>query len=120
MKLIDFIDFVEIYKQIKNNHLENYPSAKDYIEELKSFAEPYDYVEEMYNFFENFPEDAQISDEFSDCDCIDIENKTLTFEWFVGGNNATESGDDYWGYGWTFTVDLDTELFIGFSYDNYS
>ena len=37
MKIIEYIDFASIYQDVKKNQLDNYPTAKDYIEELKSF-----------------------------------------------------------------------------------
>ena len=48
------------------------------------------------------------------------KNNKITFEFSVSGNNATENGNDYWDYGWTFVVDLETDLFIDFYYENYS
>lgn len=47
------------------------------------------------------------------------ENK-LFIELSEGDNNATENGDDYWGYGLQFIVDMETELFVGYKYENYS
>lgn len=121
MKIIEYIDFDSIYQDVKKNQLDSYPTAKDYIEELKSFEEPYDYVEEMYKYLLNPPEDADLTNtqEYSDEDCIKLEKNQINFEWSIGGNNATENGDNFWGYGWTFTVDLENELFVGFDFENY-
>ena len=57
----------------KKANWKNYPTANEYKEELERFGENYDFVDDMYDFFENFPEDTQISDEFSDKDSIDLE-----------------------------------------------
>jgi len=122
MKIIDFIDFYALYKKVKENQLEQYPTAKDYIDELESCDELFDYVEEMYKYFSHPPEDADLSntDEWSDEDVIKLDKNQILLEWSIGGNNATENGDDFWGYGWIFTVDLENELFIGYSEENYS
>jgi len=123
MQVIDYIDWREIYNKVKNNHLEQYPTAQDYIEELKSCDEPYDYVEEMYRVFQENLGDMDVfsSDNYDDYSFRDmLMTGKIHVEFSEGGNNATENGDDYWGYGLIFTVDLDQELFVGYSYENYS
>ena len=76
----------------------------------------------MYKYLLNPPEDADLTNtqEYSDEDCIKLEKNQINFEWSIGGNNSTENGYDFWGYGWTFTVDLENELFVGFDFENYS
>lgn len=122
MKIIEFIDFYEIYQKVKESQLSSYPTAEDYIKELKIFNEPFDYVEEMYKYLLHPPEDADLGNtsEYIDEDMIDFGNNRLCLEWTVGGNNATENGDDFLGYGFIFTVDLENELFVGYSEENYS
>lgn len=122
MDLIDYIDFGSIYKEVKKNQLKNYPTAQDYIKELKSYDEPYDYVEEMYMIFNYTFEDADLPNSTMGCfeEYYNRRKDFLNIEWSVGGNNATENGDDYWGCGWVFTVDLENELFVGYRYENYS
>lgn len=124
MQVIDYIDYWEIYKKIKKNQLEQYPTAQEYIEELKGLDEPYDYVQEMYQFLlSEHTNDFEMlsSDNYYDSDLIEtLKDDRLLIELSEGGNNATENGDDYWGYGLQFTVDLEYELFVGYSYENYS
>jgi hypothetical protein len=122
MKIIEFIDFCALYKKVKESQLEQFPTADDYIEELKSCDLPFDYVEGMYHYFTHPPEDAELSstDEWGDADALKLDEGHVLLEWTIGGNNATENGDDFWGYGWIFTIDLETELFIGYTEENYS
>ena len=124
MQVIDYIDYWEIFKSVKNNQLENFPTAEDYIEELKSWDEPYEYVEEMYSFLlSNYTNDFEMITSASYDDSIlssVLHENKLFIELSEGGNNATENGDDYWGYGLQFVVDLESELFVGYSYENYS
>lgn len=124
MQLIDYIDYWEIYNKIKKNQLEQYPTAKDYIEELKGLEEPYDYVEEMYNALTSgLSGDFEMlsSDNYDDYSLIaTLKEGQLLIELSEGGNNTTENGDDFWGYGLQFVVDLEYELFVGYSYENYS
>jgi len=124
MQLIDYIDYWEIFKKVKKNQLEQFPTAKSYIKELKYFDEPFDYVEEMYAFLlADYTNDFEMitSDSHDDSILSSVldENKLL-IELSEGGNNATENGDDYWGYGLRFIVDMENELFVGYSYENYS
>jgi len=122
MDLINYIDFSGIYEAIKKEHLKYYPTAEDYIEYLKSNEEPFDYVLEMYARFDNIPDEAEVPNSDMGCflDYVDIGKDTVVVEWSIGGNNATENGDDYWGYGWRFTINLEYELFVGYSEENYS
>jgi len=123
MQVIDYIDWREMYNDIKKKHLEQYPTAKEYIEEVKTWDEPYDYIEEMYRMFEeDFSEmDVFSSDNYDDYSFQDIlKEGKIHVEFSEGGNNATENGDDYWGYGLCFTINLDEELFVGYNYENYS
>lgn len=123
MKLIDYIDYWEIFGKIKNNQLEQYPTANDYIEELKACDEPFDYVEEMYNFLlTDYETDFDItnSDNSDDSTLLEfLKEGKLFIELSECGNNATEKGDDFWGYGHKFTVDLENELFVNYEYENY-
>ena len=122
MQIIDYVDFKSIFEKVKNNQLEEFPTAKDYINFLKSINESYHYVEEMYKSFNNLPKDYDFtnSENAFDNEVIDLGKNILHIELFIGGNNATENGDDFWGYGWNYTVDLDTELFVSYSFENYS
>ena len=94
----------------------------NYINFLKSIEEPYNYVEEMYKSFNNIPKDCDFtnSENAFDVEVIDLEKNILHVGLSIGGNNATENGDDFWGYEWNYTVDLDTELFVSYSFENYS
>lgn len=122
MQIIDYLDFKSIFEKVKNNHLEEFPTAKDYIKFLKSSDEPYHYVEEMYKSFDNLPKDYDFisSENAFDNEVINLEKNLLHIELLIGGNNATENGDDFWGYGWNYTVDLDSELFVSYYFENYS
>jgi len=118
MKILDYINFEEIFKKVKENHLEQYPTAKSFQEDFYGSS---DWADGMYNFLNNKPEDANIDmHEWEDMWAINVSSDTLKIELTVGGNNATENGDDYWGYGWIFTIDLENELFVGFEEENYS
>jgi hypothetical protein len=122
MQIINYIDFELIFKEVKKNQLEEYPTAKDYIKFLKRIEEPYHYVEEMYKSFNNLPEDYEFtnSDNAFDVEVIDLENNLLHLELSIGGNDANENGDDFWGYGWQYTIDLEEELFVSYFFENYS
>jgi hypothetical protein len=122
MELINYIDFASIYQRAKKNQLKEYPTAEDYISELKSLFEPYDYVHEMYKMFNELPKDAEVPNSTMGCfsDYVNIEEDTVSVEWSIGGNNATENGDDYWGYGWVFDINLEYELFTNYRFENYS
>ncbi|MES2864106.1 MAG: hypothetical protein V4666_08310 [Bacteroidota bacterium] len=122
MDLINYLDFSGIYEAVKKNQLKQYPTAEEYISDLKSQGEPFDYVAEMYKRFDNIPDDAEVpnSETGSFLDYVNIEEEIMSVEWSIGGNNATENGDDYWGYGWVFEINLDYELFVGYREENYS
>lgn len=124
MQLIDYIDYWEIYKKVKKNQLEQYPTAKDYIKELKEWDEPFEYVKEMYEFLlSEYTNDFEMinSDSYDDSILSSVlDDNKLFIELSEGGNNATENGNDYWGYGLQFTVDMENELFVGYKYENYS
>ena len=122
MQIIDYIDFKSIFEKVKKNQLEEYPTAKDYIDFLEEVGEPSHYVEEMYKSFDNLPDDYDFtnSENAFDVEVIDLKNELLHIELSIGGNNSTENGDDYWGYGWNYTVHLDYELFVSYSFENYS
>lgn len=122
MQIIDYIDFKSIFEEIKEIQLEEYPTPEDYIEYLKTIEEPYHYVEEMYKSFENLPDECEFTNSKNafDVEVIDLKNNLLHIELSIGGNNATENGNDYWGYGWNYTINLDDELFVGYSFENYS
>ena len=64
--------------------------------------------------------DYPCTDNSFDIEVIDLKNNLLHIELSVGGNNTTENGDDFWGYGWTYTVDLENELFVSYVFQNYS
>jgi len=123
MQITDYINWKEIYRKVRKNHLKEYPTAKHYTEYLISFEEPHHYVKDLYEAlnqdFSDF--DTPSSDNYDDSILIKyLSEKQLYLELSVGGNNATENGDDYWGYGYGFTIDLDTELFVGYDFENYS
>ena len=122
MQIIDFIDFKSIFEKVKKNQLKHHPTAEDYIKFLKACGEPYHYVEEMYKSFDNLPDDYDFtsSENAFDVEVIDLENELLHIELSIGGNNATENGDDFWGYGWNYTINLEDELFVAYSFENYS
>jgi len=123
MQIIDYIDWREIYNKVKKNHLKEFPTAESYIKELIGLDEPYEYVEEMYRLLgEDLGNmDVYNSDNYDDGSFQDIfKQGKIHVEFSDGGNNATENGDDYWGYGLCFTIDLDEEIFVGYSYENYS
>lgn len=120
MKLIDYIDFHSIFEKVKENHLKHYPNKEDYIDLLMDMEVPYDFVEDMYTFLLNPPEDIELADDRFDDEVIVVDENELVIEWTIGGNNSTESGDDLWGYGWEFTIDLEDEIFIDFKFHNYS
>lgn len=122
MQIIDYIDFKIIFEKIKENQLEKYPKAEDYINFLKGNNEPFYYVEEMYKSFGIKIEspDYPCTDNSFDIEVIDLKNNLLHIELSVGGNNATENGYDFWGYGWNYTVDLENELFVSYVFENYS
>jgi len=118
MRLIDYIDYWEIYRKIKKSQLEQFPTAQEYIEELKDLDEPYDYVEEMYKAFKI---------DFSGFDGVDSENfpndcigNIFSFEFSTGGGESYENGgDNFWGYGYNFEINLDEERFVNFWFENY-
>lgn len=121
MKLIEYLDIESIFKHVKFNQLECFPTAQDYISELESMNEPTHYVEEMYRYLLNPTEGAEIDvSDPSDLDLIKLENNQFVLEWSIGGNESNEGGDNYWGYGWVFTINLEDELFVDFSFENYS
>ena len=122
MEIIDYIDFNSIFEKVKNRQLEEYPTAKDYIDFLKDIDEPYNYVEEMYESFNNLPEDYDFTNSESndDSEVIDLENKLLHIELTIGGNDATEGGDNFWGYGWKYSINLEDDLFVDYRFENYS
>lgn len=122
MQIKDYIDFGQIYNDIKKSQLENYPTAKDYIEELKALDMPFDFVEEMYKCLTEgyMDSDATIQPECLDSELIDLDKNKIIIEWGVGGDISTENGYDYWGYSWNFTVDLELELFVDYSFENHS
>jgi len=65
--------------------------------------------------------DVYNSDNYDDYSFQDsLKEGKIYVEFSEGGNNATENGDDYWGYGLCFKIHLEYELFVGYSYENYS
>jgi hypothetical protein len=122
MQIINYIDFKSIFEDIKKNQLEEFSTAKDYIKFLKRIEEPYHYVEEMYKSFNNLPEDYEFTNSNSafDVEVIDLEKRLLHIELSIGGNDANENGDNFWGYGWQYTINLEDELFVDYSFENYS
>ena len=124
MQLVDYIDYWGIFKKIKTIQLEEYPTARDYIEFLDSVEEKSDFVEEMYVVFNiNFDEfESNSSDNDDDFYLVTYLSKQQLFiELSIGGNDANESTNyNEWGYGYQFTVDLVEERFIDYTYENYS
>lgn len=123
MEVVNYIDWRGIYETVKKNQLKYYPTAESYIEDLRDNNEPFEYVEEMYRLLkEDFSQmDVFNSENYDDDSFIDIMKKRQIFvEFSEGGNNATENGDNYWGYGFCFKIDLDEDFFIGYHYENYS
>lgn len=123
MQIIDYIDFLAIFNKVKENHLRLYPTQEDYIKELKELDQPFDYVGGLYFFlkYSNASEmDCNNSDN-SDDSILKIVDGKITIEFSEGGNDANESTNhNEWGYGYFFTIDLENELFVGFSTENYS
>lgn len=122
MKITNFIDWKSIYEEVKEKHLKEYPKATDYIKDRKYFEEPLDYVKEMYRVLkQDFSElEVNNSDDYDDDYLASLlKDGLVEIEFSEHGNNATENGDDYWGFGFIFTIDLENELFVGYRYENY-
>lgn len=85
------------------------------------------YVEDLYkdilckNKLEIFGDRSFPSaEDLLDSEIIDLENNIIHITLSVGGNYSTESGDNPWGYGYTFSISLEDELFVGYYVENYS
>lgn len=125
MELIDYIDYREIFEIVKKNHLKEYPTVEEYIENMEGVYHVEDKnAREMYEAFKiDFSEYSPPSstDGFDDSVILDYLKKDRLFlEFSIGGNDSNESGDNYWGYGHQFTISLDDELFIDYNFENYS
>jgi hypothetical protein len=123
MQIIDYVDFWKIFEKIKKNHLEAYPTKEDYMDELKDLGEPFDYVEELYSFLNERDMSGFKCDssDTSDDSVLNIVDGKITIEFSISGNDANESTNyNEWGYGYLFTIDLENELFVGFTTENYS
>lgn len=126
MQLIDYLDFGSIFEKVKKNHLEQYPTKESYINENEGIIEDLSFVNDLYidllssNEVPYFGErEFPSSNSHFDNDLIDLEKNTLIIELSVGGNNATENGDDYWGVSWVFEVDLEEEIFINYYTESF-
>lgn len=124
MKIIDYVDFRGMFKKVKDNQLKYFPTKESYIEELKSINEDYAFVDKLYLMLER--EDLDDMD-FPNSDSQDdtllrayIDDNLLDIELTIGGNNSNENRDNYWGYGFVFTVNLEDELFVNYWEENYS
>jgi len=108
MDLAEYIDFEGIYAKAKQKHLEQFPTAQEYIDFLEDIGEPSDYVLEMYEAFsmvEHFnPPNSNIYDS---CDFLDLENDTI---WIVFYD---ECGDSHTITA-NFKINLEEEFFCGY------
>jgi len=123
MEIIDYLDFDSIYKKVKSNHLANFPTPESYIKYLEGLEEDFSYVNEMYDWINNPAEDTELptSENKFDNEVIFLDKGLLCVEFTIGGNDANESTNhNEWGYGWEFVIDLEEEIFIGFTENNYS
>ncbi len=122
MDILDFLDIKSIFDKVKKNHLEQFPTAQDYMTHLSYDDENFNEIEEMYRAL-NYPLDSYKianSENYCDNEMIDLIERKMDIEFLYSGGHAHEGGDDYWCYGFMFKIDLDDELFIGFSEENYS
>lgn len=120
MRLIEHLDFAGIFEKVKENHLKEYETPEDYINIVMWDEKETNWVFNMYNFLNNFPDASIWMSEYELEDIYNSTENTLDIEWCVGGNDSNESGNNYWGYGWIFTVNLEDEVFTGFRQENYS
>lgn len=122
MQVVDFIDFRAIFEKVKLNQLKEFPTKESYQEFLSDNDEDFSFVEELYNALaHDFKDlDTDSSDSIDDVSLATwLADGFLWLEFSEGGNNATEAGDNYWGWGFQFKVDLDSELFTGYLSENY-
>lgn len=123
MQIIDYIDFHSIFKKVKENHLSLYPTEESYIEELQDNDESFEYVHDLYLFLKlrDVTDKKCNNSDNSDDSILNIVDNKITIEFSIGGNGANESTNhNEWGYGYLFTIDLENELFVGYSFENYS
>ena len=123
MQLVDYIDYRSIFEKVKTNHLKEFPTKESYIEYLKQEEEDYSFVNELYFAlgldFSEFDTDS--SDTIDDLSLSNwLSENYIWLEFSQGGNDSNEGGDNYWGYGYQFKICLDQDIFIDFSYENYS
>lgn len=122
MKLLDYIDFRTIFETVKKNQLSLFPTAEDYIEYLDGFDEDYSFVRPLYNRLNqdlshcSFPS----SEEWELEDVLEFFKGDLIIELSHGGNDSNENGDNFWGYGYQFVIDMEEELFNNYTEENYS
>jgi len=122
MQLVDFIDYREIFNKVKLNHLKEFPTQESYEEYLKENDEEYNFAKELYTALNyDFKElQTDTSDTIDDLTLSNwLSEGHLWVEFSESGNNANENGDNHWGYGFQFKIDLEEELFIDYSYENY-
>lgn len=126
MYLIDYLDFGAIFEETKKNHLELYPTPESYKYEMEGIIDDLSFVDELYQDLlckekDRYEDGREYPNSYIGCDLIDlIDGNRLTIELSIGGSNATENGDDCWGYGFNFVVDLEEEIFVGYYVENYS
>ncbi len=123
MQLVDYIDYRSIFEKVKINHLKEFPTKESYIEYLKENDENFSFVQEMYTALEYDLSklDTDSSDTIDDLTLSNwLSDDFIWVEFSEGGNDSNEGGNNYWGYGFQFKIDLDQELFTDYSYENYS
>ena len=122
MQLVDFIDYREIFERVKKNHLKEFPTKESYDEYLKDNDEKNNFVKELYTAL-TYDFKYLDTDSSETIDDLTLSNWLaeghLWLEFSEGGNNSNENGDNHWGYGFQFKIDLEEEIFIDYSYENY-
>jgi len=122
MQLVDFIDYRTIFERAKINHLKEFPTKESYEEYLKENEENFSFVKELYTALTYDFKDLD-TDSSETSDDLNLSNwlseGMLWVEFSEGGNNANESGDNHRGYGFQFKINLEEEIFVDYSYENY-